>query len=73
MSKHGDMGCDRCSRRVFFSERKASWADTFDFVLMQPESELVRCSRCTRKAGRLRTNACGTAERRRQWEGVGLR
>lgn len=73
MNKHGDMGCDRCARRVFMSERKASWADTFNFVAMEPESELVRCSRCTRKAGRLRSNARPANGNMAPYEGMGLR
>lgn len=52
-----DNSCDRCDKPVFLSEHKASWANTYDFVAMEPEGELLRCSRCTRKAGRLRSNA----------------
>jgi len=52
-----DMSCDRCNKHVFFSEKKATWANTYDFVAMEPKDELVRCSRCSQKFGRLRSNA----------------
>jgi hypothetical protein len=52
-----DNRCDRCERVVFLNERKATWANTYDFVAMEPEGELLRCSRCTRKAGPVLSNA----------------
>ena len=52
-----DNRCDRCNRPVFLNERKATWANTYDFVAMEPESELLRCARCSRKVGAVRSNA----------------
>lgn len=52
-----DCLCDRCNRVVFLNERGASWANTYDFVAMEPKSELMRCARCTRKVGPVRSNA----------------
>lgn len=37
-----DNRCDRCNRVVFLNERKATWANTYDFVAMEPKDELLR-------------------------------
>lgn len=52
-----DNRCDRCNRVVFLNERGATWANTYDFVAMEPKDELLRCARCSRKAGPVRSNA----------------
>lgn len=52
-----DGRCDRCRRIIFQTERKASFAEIFDFVAMEPERTIMRCSRCTRKVGRPHSNA----------------
>jgi ribosomal protein L37E len=64
-----DNACDRCGRMVFLDESKASWANTYDFVAMEPKDELLRCSRCTRVAGRVRSNARPSNGDMRPYEG----
>jgi len=39
------------------NERNATWANTYDFVRMEPKDELIRCSRCSRRDGPALSNA----------------
>lgn len=66
-----DSRCDRCQRMVFMTEKKASWAERFCFVRMEPSHMILRCSRCTRKIGRALSNARPYDGNMRSYEGWG--